>query len=137
MKKIAGWIVDRRVFIFIVTIILVAASIYGMTQVNINYDMSKYLPDDSSVRKGMKLMEQEYGEMAVVTVMFEDLSRKEQIERKEEMEKIEYVKNVIYLQQDENYQKGNYSKYMLNIAAGTYSKEAREVRGTKGAAEYV
>ncbi len=127
MKKIAGWIVDRRVFIFIVTIILVAASIYGMTQVNINYDMSKYLPDDSSVRKGMKLMEQEYGEMAVVTVMFEDLSRKEQIERKEEMEKIEYVKNVIYLQQDENYQKGNYSKYMLNIAAGTYSKEAREV----------
>lgn len=27
MKKIAGWIVDGRVFIFIVTIILVAASI--------------------------------------------------------------------------------------------------------------
>lgn len=130
MKKIAGWIVDRRVFIFLVTIILVAASIYGMSQVNINYDMSKYLPDDSSVREGMKLMEQEYGEMAAVTVMFENLSPKEQIEHKEQMEKIEYVKNVIYLQQDEKYQKGNYSKYILNISAGTYSKEAREVLKT-------
>ena len=130
MKKIAGWIVDGRVFIFIVTIILVAASIFGMSQVNINYDMSKYLPNDSAVREGMKLMEQEYGEMAAVTVMFENLSPKEQTEHKEQMEKIEYVKNVIYLQQDENYQKGNYSKYILNISAGTYSKEAREVLKT-------
>ena len=127
MKKIAGWVVDRRAFIFVMTIILVAASVYGMSQVNINYDMSKYLPKDSSVREGMKLMEQEYGEMAAVTVMFENLSPKEQIHRKEQMEKIEHVKNVVYLQQDENYQKGNYSKYMLNIAAGTYSKETGEV----------
>ena len=72
-------------------------------------------------------MEQEYGEMAAVTEMFENLSPKEQTEHKEQMEKIEYVKNVIYLQQDENYQKGNYSKYILNIAAGTYSKETGEV----------
>ena len=41
MKKIAGWVVDRRAFIFVMTIILVAASVYGMSQVNINYDMSK------------------------------------------------------------------------------------------------
>ena len=127
MKKIAGWIVDGRVFIFIVTIILTAASVYGMSQVNINYDMSKYLPDDSAVREGIKLMEQEYGEMAAVTVMFENLTPREQIDRREQMEKIEHVKNVIYLQQDENYQKGNYSKYILNIAAGTYSKETGEV----------
>lgn len=127
MKKIASWIVDRRAFIFIVTIILVAASIYGMTRVNINYDMSKYLPNDSSVRKGMKLMDEEYGEMAAVTVMFENLSSEEQLERKAQLEKIEYVKSVVYLQQDENYQKGNHSKYVLNIAAGTYSKKAREV----------
>jgi len=127
MKKIAGWIVDRRAFIFIVTIILVAASIYGMARVNINYDMSKYLPNDSSVRKGMKLMDEEYGEMAAVTVMFENLSSEEQLERKAQLEEMEYVKSVIYLQQDENYQKGNYSKYVLNIAAGTYSKKAREV----------
>ncbi|MCI8446941.1 MAG: hypothetical protein HFH30_00800, partial [Eubacterium sp.] len=86
MKKIAGWIVDRRAFIFIVTIILVAASIYGMTRVNINYDMSKYLPNDSSVRKGMKLMDEEYGEMAAVTVMFENLSSEEQLERKAQLE---------------------------------------------------
>ena len=72
-------------------------------------------------------MEQEYGEMAAVTVMFENLTPREQIDRREQMEKIEHVKNVIYLQQDENYQKGNYSKYILNIAAGTYSKETGEV----------
>lgn len=127
MKKIAGWIVDRRVFIFIAAILFAAVSVYGMTQVNINYDMSKYLPNDSSVRKGMHLMEEEYGEMAVITVMFEHLSPKEQLDRKEQLEKIENVKSVIYMQKDESCQKGDYSKYMLNVSAGTYSSEARQV----------
>lgn len=113
--------------IFIVTILLAAASVYGVTKVNINYDMSKYLPDDSSVRKGMRLMEEEYGETAVITVMFENLSPAEQLERKAQMDKIENVKSVIYNQKDENYQKGNHSKYMLNLSADTYSWKARKV----------
>ncbi len=127
MQKLADWIVDRRKLIFIVTIILAAASVYGMSRVNVNYDMSAYLPDDSSVRRGMKLMEEEFGEMSAVTVMFEGLDSKEQLEYKTRLEELEHVRNVVYIQDDEAYQKDGYSKYMLNVTADTYSGEARSV----------
>lgn len=101
MQKLADWIVDRRKLIFIVTIILAAASVYGMSRVNVNYDMSAYLPDDSSVRRGMKLTEEEFGEMSAVTVMFEGLDSKEQLEYKTRLEEMEHVRNVVYIQDDE------------------------------------
>lgn len=130
MKKIADWIVDKKITVFIVTAILTAAAVFGIFQTNVNYDMSKYLPKDSSVKQGMEIMEEEYGEMSGITVMFNDLTKQEQLSRKTELESIENVKTVVYLQDDETYQKDNHSKYMLTVSANTYSKEARNVLET-------
>jgi len=127
MKKLADYIVDRRGFIFVFVAVLTVVAAIGIFKVNINYDMSKYLPSDSSVKRGMELMEKEYGEMSAITVMFDDLSEEEQLERKAELEALEHVKSVVYLQEDETYQKDNHSKYMLNVSANTYSEEARDV----------
>lgn len=127
MKKLADWIVDKKGIIFIIVAVLTVTSVIGIFKTNINYDMSKYLPSDSSVRHGMALMEDEYGDMSSITVMFDDLSEEEQTKRKEELEALEHVGSVVYLQDDETYQKGNHSKYMLNISANTYSEEARNV----------
>ncbi len=127
MKKLADWIVDKRAIIFIVVAVLTVVSVIGMFKTNVNYDMAKYLPSDSSVKHGMELMEEEYGDMSSITVMFDGLSEEEQTKRKEELEALEHVKSVVYLQDDETYQKDNHSKYMLNISANTYSEEARDV----------
>ena len=127
MKKLADWIVERRIMIFIFVAVLTVVSGIGVFKTNINYDMSKYLPSDSSVKSGMGLMEEEYGEMSAITVMFDDLSEEEQLERKAELEALEHVKSVVYLQDDKKYQKDNHSKYMLNVSANTYSAEARTV----------
>lgn len=130
MKKIAEWIVDKKIVVFIITIILTIIAIFGIFLTNVNYDMSKYLPKDSTVKQGMELMEEEYGEMSSITVMFDDLTEQEQLSRKTEMESIENVKTVVYLKDDEAYQKKNHSKYMLTVSANTYSKEARKVLET-------
>lgn len=127
MKKIANWIVDKKIAVFIVTALLMAAAVLGIFLTNVNYDMSKYLPNDSSVKKGMEIMEEEYGDMSSITVMFDDLTEQEQLDRKTELESIENVKNVVYLQDDETYQKDNHSKYIITISANTYSEEARNV----------
>ncbi len=130
MKKIADWIVDKKITIFIVTAILTAAAVFGIFQTNLNYDMSKYLPKDSAVKQGMEIMEEEYGDMSSITVMFNDLTDQEQLSRKTELKSIENVKTVVYLQDDETYQKDNHSKYMLTVSANTYSEEARNVLET-------
>ncbi|MCM1227224.1 MAG: efflux RND transporter permease subunit [Clostridium sp.] len=127
MKKISNWIVERKSVVFVITVILTIAAVFGIFQTNVNYDMSKYLPKDSSVKKGMELMTDEYGEMSGITVMFDNLTEEEQSNRKTELEAIENVKSVVYLQDDDAYQKDNHSKYMINVSANTYSDEARDV----------
>lgn len=127
MKKFAQLIVEKRLCIFIIYILIIAASIFGIFQTNVNYDMSKYLPDNSSTKKGMGIMSDEFGDMSSITVMFHNLTEERQLEIKSELETIEHVKSVVYFQNDENYQKDNYSKYMITISSDTYSKETSKV----------
>ena len=64
LKKIANFRLEKRNFIFIVTLLILILSIYGIFHVNVNYDMSSYLPDDSEVKKGMEVMTEEFGDMS-------------------------------------------------------------------------
>lgn len=130
MKNIANTIVEKKHIVFIFVIIILIASVYSIFHVNVNYDMSQYLPDDSNTKSGMEQMRDEFGNMSNIIVMFDDLTKDQQIERKSELEKIQNVKSVTYLQNDENYQKDNHSKYMITVSVDTYSKEAREVLNT-------
>lgn len=127
MKKVAHIIVDKRKYILILYILIIIVSILGMLKVNVNYDMSKYLPEDSATKKGMEQMTEEFGDMASITVMFDDLTEKEQLERKAELEEIPNVKGVVYLQNDEIYQRDNHSRYMITVAENTYSEAAKDV----------
>lgn len=126
-QKIANWIVDKRKYLLILYAVLIALSVFGIFKTNINYDMAKYLPNDSSVRKGIELMEDEYGEMSSITVMFEGLDAEIQLERQAELEEIPNVKSVVYVQNDPQYQKDGYSRHAVNVSASTYSTEARDV----------
>ena len=141
MKKIANFIVKKRNLVFIITFLILILSIYGIFCVNVNYDMSSYLPDDSEVKKGMEVMTEEFGDMSSITVMFDDLNTEQQTARKNELEQIENVKSVTYLQDDETYQKDNHSKYLITVSANTYSNEASkvldEIKTKYGSSAYV
>lgn len=126
MKKIADFIVDKRKYVMMLYLIILVLSAVGMLHVNVNYDMSKYLPKDSSTKLGMEKMSSEYGDLASITVMFDGLDESEQLRMKEDLASISNVKSVVYLQEDETYQKDGHSKYMVAVSAGTYSKEAGE-----------
>ena len=127
MKKLSELIVRKRKILFIVYAAAVLISIVGIFKCTINYDMSKYLPDDSPVKDGMEIMSDEFGDSSAITVMFDGLDETEQLKRQEELSGIEHVMSVVYVQNDEAYQKDGHSKYMVNISADTYSKDAREV----------
>lgn len=127
MKRVADFIVDKRKYVMILYLAILVISAVGMLHVNVNYDMSKYLPGDSFTKLGMEKMSGEYGDLASITVMFDDLDEKEQIKIKEDLASVPNVKSVVYQQDDESCQKDGHSKYMVAVSAGTYSNEAREV----------
>ena len=130
MEKLAEFIVEKRKPVLILYGVILALCVIGMLNVNVNYDMSKYLPDDSGTKLGMEKMSEEYGELSIISVMFQGLSEEEQTAVKNEMAQIPNVKSVAYLENDEAYHRGDYSKYMVVLSVGTYSEEAREVLKT-------
>lgn len=130
MKKLTDLIVDKRKSVMILYGIAAVLSVIGMLFVNVNYDMSKYLPSDSGTKLGMEKMTEEYGDLSIISVMFQGLDEAGQTQVKEDMAAIPNVKSVAYLENDEAYHKDDYSKYMVVLSVGTYSAEAREVLGT-------
>lgn len=126
MKKFSSFIVDKRKLLFVLYVIFVMVSALGLFCTNVNYDMSKYLPDNASTKVGMEVMSDEFGKMSSITVMLNGLKEEERLKVKAELEKLPNVSNVIYYENDENYQKDNHSKYIVNMDVDTYSSEATE-----------
>ena len=60
MKRLTNFIVNKRIVILAVMLVLTAVCAFLMPKVSVNSDMTKYLPDDSSMRRGISLMEKEF-----------------------------------------------------------------------------
>ena len=60
MKRVADFIVDKRKYVMILYLAILVISAVGMLHVNVNYDMSKYLPRESFTKVGMEKMGGEY-----------------------------------------------------------------------------
>ena len=129
MKKRTDFIVEKRKYILGVFLLVAIFSIFFMSKVNINYDITKYLPQNSETRIGMDLMKKNFKqeEESTLNIMFKNLKEKEKIDIKETLEKIEHVKSVSYEKENNKYNKGKYTLYELIIDKKEDKKEATDV----------
>lgn len=99
MKKITTLIVEKRFIILTIMLILTLVCGYLTFKVSINSDMTKYLPDDSSMKKGMDIMESEFPVVDnnyTIRVMFKDLSPVEKNTVLNQLSEITNVESVIH-----------------------------------------
>lgn len=127
MKKITSFIVDHKTGIIICYIILLALSIWGMFNVNVNYDMSSYLPEEFKIKESITKMDEEFGEASTITLVFHNLSDDELKTKTDELKKLNYIDNVSFDKDSEHYYKNGYSKFILTLSTGTYSDNATKV----------
>lgn len=83
MKRLTNFIVNKRIVILAVMLVLTAVCAFLMPKVSVNSDMTKYLPDDSSMRRGISLMEKEFPteeESYTVRVMFKGVGSEKRTE---------------------------------------------------------
>lgn len=116
LYKYASWVVDHRKIV--VTVMLILTVICGilMPFVGINYDMTKYLPDDSSMKIGIDLMAEDFPNMTEesnVRVMFQDLKESQIPSLRQELSEIPYVKNVDYESGNPKYNKDNHTLFIV------------------------
>ena len=115
MKKTADFIVEKNKIIMLVIIAITVFCALLIPKVEVITDMAKYLPNSSSMKQGLDIMDEEFDAEAdkTIRVMFTDLKSDQKLEIKEELEKIEYVDRVDYDEDDEDYNKDKYTKYVV------------------------
>lgn len=116
MKKMTDFIVDKRYLILFSFIVLTIISIFLMTKVNINHDISKYLPNDSETRQGMNIMDKEFKatNSSSYNIMFKGLNNDEKKKIYDELVNTKNVKSVDY-DDSSDYNKGDYTYYVINV----------------------
>ena len=126
MKRLASFIVNKRIIILSAMLILTAVCAFLMPKVSVNSDMTKYLPDDSSMKQGISLMEKEFPteeENYTVRVMFKRLDIEKKVELKDALAAIENVDSVTYDMDSSDYNNGEYTLYILNTKYGYDTEE--------------
>ncbi len=73
LKKICDFIVDKGKWFLTLFLILTIVFAVLIFQVNINYDMTDYLPKDSPIFEAMDTMFTEFGDGAQATIMIPDI----------------------------------------------------------------
>ena len=128
MRKVTDFIVKARYVFLTLFVILVIFSLYLGTKVNINEDITKYLPETSEIKIGKDIMDEEFIEQdsSVLNVMFKGLSDTEKEDTLKKLESINGVSSVLYENTDE-YNRDKYTLYVLNVDDYDHSKTAENV----------
>ena len=131
MKKIINFITEKRNYILIIMLIITSICAYTMNKVNINQDMTKYLPSNSSMKKGLDILEKELPDvknMSTIWVMIDDLETSKKLELYNELKSIPNIYTISYDNESDTYNKDNHTLYILTSKFNSNSKEMTEIK---------
>ena len=122
MKKITDLIVKFRYVLLVLFLILTGISFYLSNKVNINYDMTEYLPKSSETKQGLNIMNANFKtETSTLNIMFKDLTEEEQKETEEYLSNLKDVSDVEIENKDE------YTLYVITVDGKADSKSAANI----------
>ena len=96
-RKLAAFVVDYRRAIFALMVIAAVISGYLLTKVEVNEDLTRYLPDKSAMKQGIDIMSDEFPEAQTsqtIRVMFNHLKPAEKEDIRARLQSIPYVTGV-------------------------------------------
>ena len=96
MHKVSEIIVDKRGIIFIVVILAMIFSAFSVGWVEVENDLTKFLPDGSSSQVGADVMFEEFTLMGMAQIMVANVSLNEAWEIRDRMQAIDGVQMVVF-----------------------------------------
>lgn len=94
MEKIASFIVDRRNLFFLIYIFAILFSIFSIGWVQVENDITTYLPDDTETRQGLTVMNDNFVTYGSARVMVSNVSYEKAMSLKEQLEDIDGVTSI-------------------------------------------
>ncbi|MBO6162490.1 MAG: MMPL family transporter, partial [Eubacterium sp.] len=121
MNKVAGFLVNKRIWLLTIFLLMAVGSVFLMMKININTDMALYLPDDSRMKQGKDLMTEQLPDTAKqqsqMRVMFDGLSDEEKVKMKDRLAGIAGVASVTWVPDSVDYNKDGHTLYVLKSDA--------------------
>ena len=74
MEKLATFIVDKRNLFFLLYIFALVFCIFSTNWVNVENDITKYLPDSTETRRGLTVMDAQFVTYGTAKVMISNIS---------------------------------------------------------------
>lgn len=93
---VAEFIVNKRKAIEILFIIALIYSIFSIDKVQVNQDITSYLPADSETRIGMSLMEEEFMTYGSAKIMVSNITYDEAEKLADKIETVSGVKEIVF-----------------------------------------
>ena len=103
MTKVARFIVDKRkafYLVFIAAFLFCAASI---NKVQVNNDITSYLPAQTETRRGLTIMDEEFVTLGSANVMVSNVTYQTALDLSHKLEDIEGVSEVVFDDTEEHY----------------------------------
>lgn len=97
MSKITNFIVKKRTLFCAIFALLFVLSAIAIPFVNVNYDDTWYLPDSSNTKKGLSVMDTEFGGGGTATALLKSNSITEILDIKSQISAVEGVSDVIWI----------------------------------------
>ena len=96
MLKVSRFIVEKRYLIFLILIISVIFSAFSVNWVQVERDLTKYLPDNASSTLGLDVMEKEFVTYGMAEVMFANVTYEEAEIIYKDIKEMECVQSVTF-----------------------------------------
>ena len=115
-ERFASFLVEKSRMILILFIVLAVGCGALIPFVSVNRDMTKYLPDESSMSQGLDIMRAEFGDedSSELFVMFDDLKTDKDKDRIcRELEEIKGVSSVDFEPNSDDYNRKGHTLYKL------------------------
>ena len=96
MVKLATFIVDKRNLFFLITIILVIFSMFSRGWVEVENDLTFYLPEDSETKKALNVMEGEFITYGTAEVMVANISYADAESMLDDLKEIRGVQSISF-----------------------------------------
>lgn len=125
MNKFANFIVKGRYWFLGIFFALLVASGVLMSFVNVNYDLTEYLPDNSSTKESISLMKEEFGATGTASIMLEGVSQDEATNIAEKVSNIESISTAVITKYQTKEDVG-YALMSVFLIDGDYTQEAEQ-----------
>lgn len=127
--SLATFIVDKRKAIEILFVVAIIYSVLSVNKVEVNQDITSYLPAESETRRGLTVMEDEFVTYGSARVMVSNITWSEADGLVERIENIEGVKSVVFDDTEDHYTGAN---ALFDVTVDGEDEDAVSIGAIKG-----